>query len=133
MPRISHRSSPEILKSPFTIAVLKMVRAIPRGKVASYGQIAELSGKPHGSRGVAWILHASRREEDVPWQRVIGSAGDIRFPKRRKEFKEQAQLLREEGVDVSPAGKIDMTIYRWNKKPKAVISKGSKGTPQMFS
>ena len=44
--------------SEFTAKVLKQIRSIPAGKVATYKQIAELAGKPQGSRGVAWILHS---------------------------------------------------------------------------
>ncbi len=59
--------------------VYALVRQIPRGKVSSYGQIAALLGHPQAARTVGWALNALRDSEirDVPWQRVINSAGRI--------------------------------------------------------
>ena len=59
--------------------VYRVVKQIPRGKVASYGQIAALLGHPQAARTVGWALNALRGSEidDVPWQRVINSAGRI--------------------------------------------------------
>lgn len=63
--------------TPFSKAVIKMVSKIPKGKVATYGQIAKISGNAGGSRGVAWILHACSKKYKLPWQRVINSQGKI--------------------------------------------------------
>lgn len=130
MPRISHRTDSQIPMTPFTKKVLAYIKKIPSGKVASYGQIAALSGKPQGSRGVGWILHSCTRSHQLPWQRVLGSTGKISFPSYSKEFKEQRRLLGREGVIVSENGKVDLEKYGWKKKPaKPRASQG----PRMFA
>lgn len=126
--------------TPFTKAVLKMVKKIPRGKVASYGQIAKISGNPGGSRGVAWILHACAKKYKLPWQRVINSQGKISFDKSTKEYKLQKQLLEKEGILFSEAGVVNFKKFQWAKKtaPKKKISASISGTvsskpePKMF-
>ena len=126
--------------TPFTKAVLKMIKKIPRGKVASYGQIAKISGNAGGSRGVAWILHACSKKHKLPWQRVINSQGKISFDKFSKEYKTQKKLLEKEGIHFSETGTVNFKKFQWSKKnaPKrkisASISSGdvSKVKPKMF-
>lgn len=107
-----------------------MVKNIPKGKVATYGQIAALAGKPHGARGVGWILNSCAKAYRLPWQRVINSQGKISFPKRTDEFQLQRKLLLKEKVLVADNGAISLEDYGWRKKP----SKPSKvsGRPSMF-
>ncbi|HUG55219.1 MAG TPA: MGMT family protein [Vicinamibacteria bacterium] len=64
---------------PFFERVYAAVRAIPRGRVATYGQVARLLGVPRGARAVGWALRAldPRRERRVPWHRVVGAGGRI--------------------------------------------------------
>ena len=59
--------------------VYEAVRAIPRGRVATYGQVAQLVGVPRGARAVGWALRAldPRRAHAVPWHRVVGAGGRI--------------------------------------------------------
>ena len=57
--------------------VYQVVHCIPPGKVATYGQIARILGKPRGARTVGWALHSTPEGSDVPWQRVINSQGKI--------------------------------------------------------
>ena len=126
--------------TPFSKAVLKMVAKIPKGKVATYGQIAKISGNSGGSRGVAWILHACSKKYKLPWQRVINSQGKISFDKFSKEYKTQKKLLENEGIHFSEAGVVNFKKYQWSKKnaPKktipASISGGmvAKVKPKMF-
>jgi methylated-DNA-protein-cysteine methyltransferase-like protein len=54
--------------TPFSKMVIRLIKKIPRGNVASYGQIAALAGNPRGSRGVSWILHSCSRSHKLPWQ-----------------------------------------------------------------
>lgn len=86
--------------------------AIPRGKVATYGQIARLAGKPWGARQVSWILHSQSEKYRLPWQRVIGAGGRISLPLHNGFF-EQRRLLRQEGVDVDERGRIDLEKHLW--------------------
>ncbi|PYQ42739.1 MAG: cysteine methyltransferase [Acidobacteria bacterium] len=64
---------------PFFERVYAAVRAIPRGRVATYGQVARLVGVPRGARAVGWALRAldPRRERAVPWHRVVAAGGRI--------------------------------------------------------
>jgi methylated-DNA-protein-cysteine methyltransferase-like protein len=98
--------------TPFTSEVKKAIRSIPRGRVATYGQIAALAGREHGARGVAWILHSSSEKAGLPWHRVIGEPGRISLP-RGRGFAEQKRRLVAEGVAVGPGGRIDLKRYRW--------------------
>jgi methylated-DNA-protein-cysteine methyltransferase-like protein len=102
---------------PFTRRVRTLIRSIPRGTVASYGQIASLAGEARQARQVAWILHATPDREGLPWHRVINSRGLISLPPGRGG-KEQARRLRAEGLRVDGAGAVDLKIYGWKTRPK---------------
>ena len=107
----------------------QVIRAIPRGHVATYGQVAELAGVPGGARIAAASLKA-KRAEGLPWQRVIGKASG-----RNGRIKIldpvgaaiQRELLEREGVDVGDKGLVDLGAYGWmpNQKPKT-----TKGSPK---
>ena len=98
--------------APFTLRAIAIIRSIPRGRVATYGQVAGVAGSPHGARQVARVLHSLSRARRLPWQRVINSRGSISLP-RGGGFERQKALLESEGVAVSRAGKIDMGRYLW--------------------
>jgi methylated-DNA-protein-cysteine methyltransferase-like protein len=100
---------------PFTRKVRALIRAVPRGRVASYGQIAALAGDPRQARQVAWILHASSEAEGLPWHRVLSARGCISLPAARGG-REQARLLRAEGVRVAPGGRVDLETFLWRPK-----------------
>jgi methylated-DNA-protein-cysteine methyltransferase-like protein len=97
---------------PFCVSVREWIAAIPKGKVATYGQIARLAGKPWGARQVSWILHSQSEKYRLPWQRVIGAKGRISLPPGSGFF-EQRRLLRQEKVNVDDWGRIDLNVYRW--------------------
>jgi methylated-DNA-protein-cysteine methyltransferase-like protein len=97
---------------PFCATVREWILAIPAGKVATYGQIAHLAGKPWGARQVAWILHSQSVKYRLPWQRVIGANGRISLPPG-KGFFEQRRLLQAEGVAVGRGGRVDLKKFRW--------------------
>jgi methylated-DNA-protein-cysteine methyltransferase-like protein len=115
----------------FTQKVMRLVKRIPRGKVATYGQIARLAGKPHGARGVGWILNSSSETYGLPWQRVLNSRGRISFPKKTKEHQRQKALLTKEGVRLGANGEVDLDRFQWKKEPTK--KRSSKRTPSMFS
>lgn len=96
----------------FTREVKNAIRSIPRGRVATYGQIAALAGREHGARGVAWILHSSSEKAGLPWHRVIGAPGRISLP-RGRGFAEQKRRLVAEGVAVGSGGRVDLKRCRW--------------------
>lgn len=92
-----------------------VVRQIPRGKVASYGQIAALLGHPQAARTVGWALNALRGSEvdDVPWQRVINSYGRISISRADLGAELQRALLEEEGVEFDSRGYVDLGRFGW--------------------
>ncbi|MEN6561222.1 MAG: MGMT family protein [Acidobacteriota bacterium] len=99
-------------ETPFTREVKAVIRAIPRGRVASYCQVAALAGREGAARGVAWILHSSSAAAGLPWHRVIGGRGAISLP-RGPGFREQKKLLAGEGVEVGRNGRIDLKRFQW--------------------
>lgn len=99
-------------ETPFTRQVKAVIRRIPHGRVATYGQIAALAGRERAARGVAWILHSSSEAAGLPWHRVIGGQGRISLS-RRRGFEEQRERLLAEGVAVGPGGRIDLKRFQW--------------------
>ena len=100
------------LYSPFTDRARAIIASIPRGKVATYGQVAGVAGSPLAARQVVRVLHSLSRRERLPWHRVINSAGFISLP-RGGGFEEQKALLEAEHVRVREDGRIDMSKYLW--------------------
>lgn len=98
------------------IRLWQTVQAIPVGKVASYGQIADLAGLPGRARLVSKALQAvpenGWRNQTVPWFRVINSQGKISLPASSDAFKQQINLLQQEGVVVI-AGRVKLSNFQW--------------------
>ncbi|UCE13125.1 MAG: MGMT family protein [Candidatus Heimdallarchaeota archaeon] len=94
----------------FSQKVKNIIKMIPVGKVATYGQIATYAGNPRGSRQVAWILHSSSRKDDLPWHRVINSKGKISLP-RDRGYELQKELLEKEGVVFDENDTIDFDRF----------------------
>ena len=92
--------------------IYETIRDIPRGSVASYGQIAEIAGIPRGARQVGWALKHLPGGQDVPWHWVITASGRIAFEAGSARFEKQKKLLNAENVAVT-AGRVDMGKYRW--------------------
>lgn len=116
--------------SDFSKKVMASIRQIPPGFVATYGQIAALAGKPHGSRGVAWILNSCANSHQLPWQRVLNSQGRISFSVGSSLHKKQKTLLQREGVRFGRGGRLDLTVYQWSRQPRK--PRTSAKTPTMF-
>jgi methylated-DNA-protein-cysteine methyltransferase-like protein len=92
--------------------IWETIAEIPRGSVASYGQIAEIAGIPRGARQVGYALRHLPDGHDVPWHRVLQVSGKIAFDKNSRSYKEQRKRLMMEDVAVI-SGKVDMKKYRW--------------------
>jgi methylated-DNA-protein-cysteine methyltransferase related protein len=105
-------------ETPFTREVKRVLRTVPRGRVATYGQIAALAGRERAARGVAWILHSSSEAAGLPWHRIIGGGGAISLP-RGRGYEEQKRRLLAEGVVIGPRGRIDLKRYRWEPRAGA--------------
>jgi methylated-DNA-protein-cysteine methyltransferase-like protein len=93
--------------------VHRVVRCIPPGQVATYGQIARLLGMPHAARTVGWALRATPEGEDVPWQRVVNARGTISLGAGSPGAAIQRALLEEEGIVFDEQGRIDLKVYGW--------------------
>ena len=93
--------------------VYRVVRCIPAGQVASYGQIARILGAPRAARTVGWALNSLPEDHDVPWQRVVNSRGMVSLDTRGPGGAIQRALLEEEGV-VFQKGRIDLKVYGWS-------------------
>ncbi len=99
--------------------VYDVVRQIPRGKVTSYGRVAQMLGRPNAARAVGYALSALKDEPankraNVPWHRVINSQGRITISNREHTAEDQARLLRSEGVMVSDDLRVNLTRYLWS-------------------
>jgi len=92
-----------------TLRIVEAIRAIPAGRVSSYGNIAGAAGLPNGARQTVRVLHSLSERYDLPWHRVIRSDGSIALDGDGKEL--QIRLLRSEGVEVSPDGFVDMSYF----------------------
>ena len=79
--------------------ILAAVRAIPRGQVAGYGEVARRAGLPGRARLAARVL-GENEDPNLPWYRVVRSDGRIAFPEGSSGFREQCQRLRSEGISV---------------------------------
>ena len=89
------------------------VRRIPRGKVASYGQIAALAGNPRWSRVVGYALHVNPDPSDVPCYRVVTKDGRLSEAFAFGGINVQRELLERDGVEFDSEGRVVMEKYRW--------------------
>ena len=93
--------------------IWQIVRRVPRGRVATYGQVAALAGLPNHARQVGYALHALPRGHDVPWQRVINAKGEV-SPRSEDGWQGyQRHLLEEEGITFDGRGRVDLERWRW--------------------
>lgn len=90
--------------------VYQVVRRIPQGSVATYGQIAALAGRPRGARQVGYAMH--RCPSGLAWHRVINAQGRISLPADSTGGLAQRRRLEAEGV-VFIGGRVDLSVYGW--------------------
>lgn len=90
-----------------------VVRRIPKGRVATYGQIATLAGLDGHARQVGYAMAALPQGSDVPWHRVVNSFGEISPRSAGDSHELQRLLLESEGVEFNAKGTIDLRRYRW--------------------
>jgi len=93
--------------------IYAVVRRIPYGRVATYGQIAALAGFPGQARQVGYALHSLPEGSEVPWQRVINARGEVSLRSEAGWEHYQRHLLAEEGVVFNDSGRVDLDRYRW--------------------
>jgi methylated-DNA-protein-cysteine methyltransferase related protein len=93
--------------------IWSVVRKIPRGRVATYGQIAELAGLEGHARQVGYALHNLPERSNVPWHRVINSRGEISPRSGGDSHELQRHLLAAEGVELDLRGRVDLALFGW--------------------
>ena len=93
--------------------IYDVINGIPRGRVATYGQIADLAGIPGQPRRIGYALSALPSDSGVPWHRVINAQGRISFRSRSTHEKLQRRLLSQEGVVFDAAGRVNLALFRW--------------------
>lgn len=96
--------------------IYAVVRRIPRGRVATYGQIAELAGLAGHARQVGYAMAALPSASAVPWQRVINAAGMVSRRKMPGAELSQRQLLEREGVKFDAKGRVNLKKVRWRPR-----------------
>lgn len=114
MPPSSSSPAPRRPPGAFAKAVCGWVRRIPRGSVASYGDVAALAGSPRAARGVGAVLNGLDPDDDVPWWRVVNRAGHLSIPAELGRRALQRRLLRDEGVTFRADGAVDLERHHWS-------------------
>ena len=92
------------------------MKQIPRGRVASYGDVAHLAGLGGAARQVGYALHALPEASRVPWQRVVNARGEISAARVRCGELPQRKILEREGVRFDERGRIDLARYGWRAR-----------------
>ena len=99
--------------NPFYHRIYRVVKHIPKGRVATYGIVARLAGRPGAARTVGWALSALPADSDVPWWRVINAAGRISLSSHDHGSVVQRALLLREGVRFAPGGAVNLSVFGW--------------------
>jgi methylated-DNA-protein-cysteine methyltransferase related protein len=96
--------------------IYRVVRRIPRGRVATYGQIATLAGLDGHARQVGYALHALPSGVDLPWHRVINARGEVSLRSASDSDEKQRRLLESEGIEFDSRGRVDLAKYQWRPR-----------------
>ena len=95
--------------------IYEVVKRIPYGRVATYGQVALLAGNPHWSQVVGYALHSNPDPHGIPCFRVVNRFGELSSAFAFGGINRQQELLEAEGIDVSN-GRVDLEKYLWDGK-----------------
>jgi methylated-DNA-protein-cysteine methyltransferase-like protein len=98
--------------------IYAVVRRIPRGRTATYGQVAALAGRPGHARQVGYALHALRDGTGVPWHRVINARGEVSRRARPGAELSQRMLLEREGIRFDARGRVALSKVQWRPRAK---------------
>jgi len=96
--------------------IYRIVGRIPRGRVATYGQVAKLAGLPNHARQVGYAMHALGSDSSVPWHRVLNRRGEVSERALRELETVQRALLEAEGVAFDPRGRVDLSRAQWRPR-----------------
>ena len=90
---------------------------VPEGRIVSYGELARIAGLPRGARRAARALSELPKGSGLPWHRVLNAQGRIALPEGSRGYREQARLLRGEGVEVRGGRVVRPSRYFWHGGP----------------
>jgi len=93
--------------------IYEVVRRIPRGKVATYGQVAMMAGNPHWSQVVGYALHVNPDPSTIPCYRVVNRFGEVSRAFAFGGENEQVRLLKQDGVEFTTEGRVDLKRFLW--------------------
>ena len=111
---------PRNSRSAVNLAIWQIVKLIPHGNVATYGQVAQLSGLPRGARRVGAALKAAPPNATLPWHRVVNAQGKISLPQGSDAYAAQKNRLEREGVSFVN-GRIKLDVYGWQQPLDALL------------
>jgi methylated-DNA-protein-cysteine methyltransferase-like protein len=98
------------------------VRRIPRGRVATYGQVAALAGMPRAPRVAGYALHALPEGTPLPWHRVVGAGGRLSLARLSPDGAlTQRMRLEREGVGFDARGRVDLARHAWRSPGRAPV------------
>ena len=112
--------------------VYEIVRRIPRGRVMTYGQIAEILGEGYTPRTVGFVMHGAE-EDKTPWQRVINSQGKCSTGRVVLPADKQQRILEAEGVLFEVNGRCDLERYRWTPEEFETDRDQDQARPTLFT
>ncbi len=103
--------------------VYRIVRSIPRGRVMTYGQLAEILGEGYTPRTIGFVMHGSA--DKTPWHRVINAQGGCSTGRLVLPADKQQRMLEAEGVEFNERGRCDLQRYLWIPRERKTRSKSS--------
>jgi methylated-DNA-protein-cysteine methyltransferase-like protein len=106
--------------------IYEVVSKIPYGKLATYGQVADLAGLVGHARQVGYALYATPDDLDIPWQRVVNAKGEISARSESGADRVQQVLLEAEGVVFDGRGRVRLKDYRWEPRLQSFVDKANK-------
>lgn len=95
--------------TPFSIKAIEIIKSIPPGKVATYGQIAFLAGNHRNARRVSRLIHTCSKKYNLPWHRIVNIQGKISL--KDEKFEIQYEMLIQEGIEFGVGNKIDLKKF----------------------
>jgi len=102
---------PDLNENKYRERVFRVVRRIPRGRVMTYGQIAEILGEGYTARTVGFVMHSA--DDKTPWHRVINAQGGCSTRGLVLPHDKQQRLLESEGVEFNDRGRCNLQDYLW--------------------
>jgi len=99
--------------------IYDVVRRIPKGRVATYGQVARLAGMPGHARQVGYALNALNEDSGVPWHRVVNARGEVSQRSEAGYEVVQREMLEAEGILFDGRGRLSLSRHQWKGRMEA--------------